>query len=215
MKTPTKTKPISTQAHPEHLSWLEKHVPTILIGSGLVGVFASLMLSIEEIEHLKHPAAKLGCDLNPIVGCGSIIDAWQGHALLGVPNQLWGLAIFAAVTTIGFTILAGATMKRWFWVSLQAGMTVGMLFVLWFMSQSLFVLKHLCPYCMLTWAAMLPAFWYITLYAIRAEHLKLHGNLAKINHFAQKHHADILASAYLLIFVAIVWRFWYYWQTLI
>lgn len=212
MKT---TSTVSKQAHPQHLSWLEKHVPSILIGSGLVGLFASFMLSIEEIQYLKNPAEKLGCDLNPIVGCGTILDAWQGHALLGVPNQLWGIAVFSVVTTIGVSILAGATFKRWFWVGLQAGMTLGLLFVLWFLGQSLFVLEHLCPYCMLTWAAILPAFWYITLYAIRAEHLKLHGSLAKANHFAQKHHADILLAAYLAIVGAILWRFWYYWQTLL
>lgn len=204
-----------SQAHPHHLNWLERHVPSILIGSGIVGLFASMMLSIEEIQHLKDPAQKLGCDLNPIIGCGSILDTWQGHALFGVPNQFWGVAVFSVVITIGFAIMAGAKLKRWFWIGLQTGMTMGFLFMLWFMGQSLFVLQHLCPYCMLTWAAILPAFWYTTLYCIRAEHLHLHGSLARANHFAQKHHADILFSMYVLALVAITWRFWYYWQTVI
>jgi uncharacterized membrane protein len=158
-----------SQAHPEHLNWLERHIPSFLIGSGLIGLFASIMLSIEEIEHLKNPQAQLGCDLNPIIGCGSILDTWQGHALLGVPNQFWGVAVFASIVTVGFAILAGAKLKRWFWIGLQVGVLMGFLFVLWFMGQSLFVLKHLCPYCMLTWAAILPVFWYTTLYCIRAD----------------------------------------------
>jgi uncharacterized membrane protein len=206
---------VKTQAHPAHLNWLEKNVPWILITSGSLGLFASLMLSVEEIAHLKNPAQQLGCDLNPIIGCGNILDTWQGHALLSVPNQFWGVAVFAVVITIGFAILAGARLKRWFWLGLQAGMLFGFLFIVWFMWQSIFVLKHLCPYCMLTWAAILPAFWYTTLYCIRAEHLRLHGSLARVNHFAQKHHADILISMYLTVIGLIVWRFWYYWQTVL
>lgn len=215
VKSASQVKTSHSQAHPERLTWLERRVPAILITSGLVGLFASMMLSIEEILHLKNPHAQLGCDLNPIIGCGSILDTWQGHVLFGVPNQFWSVAAFSAVVTVGFAILAGARLKRWFWLGLQAGMLLGFLFVLWFMGQSLFVLKHLCPYCMLTWAAMLPAFWYTTLYCIRAEHLHLHGRLARINHFAQKHHADILIAAYLTIIGLILWRFWYYWQTVL
>lgn len=204
-----------SQAHPRHLNWLERHVPYILIGSGSLGLFASMMLSIEEIHHLKNPSMRLGCDLNPIIGCGSILDTWQGHVLFGVPNQFWSVAAFAVVVTIGFAILAGAKLKRWFWVGLQIGMFLGLVFILWFMTESLFVLKHLCPYCMLTWIAILPVFWYTTLYCIRAEHLRLHGNLNRANHFIQKHHADILVSMYLVIIGLILWRFWYYWQTLL
>jgi uncharacterized membrane protein len=214
-QAPANTPTVSPQAHPRHLNWLERYVPWVLIVAGSLGLFASLMLSVEEIHHLKHPAARLGCDLNPIIGCGSILDTWQGHVLFGVPNQFWSVAMFAAVITIGFAILAGAKLKRWFWVGLQAGMFLGFGFVVWFMAQSLFVLKHLCPYCMLTWIAVIPVFWYTTLYCIRAEHLRLHGRLSRLNHFAQKHHADILFALYLTVAGLILWRFWYYWQTLL
>lgn len=173
------------------------------------------MLSIEEFLHLKNPHVQLGCDLNPIIGCGSILDTWQGHALLGVPNQFWGIAAFSVLITVGFAILAGAKLKRWFWLGVQAGVAMGFIFIIWFMIESLFVLKHLCPYCMLTWAAILPAFWYTTLYCIRVEHVHLHGRLGRINRFAQKHHADILALMYLSVIGLILWRFWYYWQTLL
>ncbi len=216
VKIPLEAKsPTSEQAHPQRLNWLEKHVPWILIGSGSLGLFASIMLSVEEFHHLKHPAAQLGCDLNPIIGCGSILDTWQAHVLFGVPNQFWSISMFSVVIAIGFAILAGAKLKRWFWLGLQAGMIFGFLFVLWFMAQSIFVLKHLCPYCMVTWVAMIPVFWYTTLYCIRAEHLRLHGRLARANRFIQKHHADILVAIYLTVFTLILWRFWYYWQTVI
>ena len=203
------------QAHTKHLNWLERYAPWLLIGAGLLGTFASLMLSIEEIDHLKHPAAKLACDLNPIIGCGANMDVWQGHVFFGVPNELFGLITFVVVATVGVAILAGATFKRWFWLGLQGGLLFGVTFVHWFMFQSLLVIKHLCPYCMLTWFAVIVCFWYILLYGIRAEHIRLHGSLARINRFIQQHRADILVFWLLSIVTLILWRFWYYWQTLI
>lgn len=211
--TPPSGKPKATmvsQAHPGHLRWLERFVPYILIGSGIIGAFASLMLSVEEIYHLKHPMAQLGCDLNPIIGCGANLDAWQGHVFFGVPNQFFGLAAFVVMITIGAAILAGAKFKRWFWLSLQAGLLFGLLFVQWFIFESIFVLQHLCPYCMITWVATITGFWYLTLYAIRAEHIRLRGRLARLNSFAQRHHADILVIWFLVILAVILKHFWYY-----
>lgn len=205
----------ATQAHPHHLNWLERYVPYILIAMGLLGSFASLMLTIEEFQHLKHPSAALGCDLNPVINCGSNMDVWQGHVFFGIPNEILGLISFVVLITVGAGILAGAKFRRWFWICLQVGILFGMLFVHWFMFQSFFILKHLCPYCMLTWLAIIVGGWYLILYGIRAEHVRLHGSLAKVNHFVQKHHADIVILWLLVIIGIITYRFWYYWQTLL
>lgn len=205
-----KESPRTSQAHPSHLRWLERFVPYILIGSGILGSFSSLMLAVEEIQHLKFPAAKLGCDLNPIVGCGANLDTWQGHVFFGVPNQFFGLAVFVIMITIGAAILAGAKFRRWFWISLQAGLLFGLLFAHWFIYESIFVIGHLCPYCIVTWVATITGFWYLTLYSIRAEHIRLHGRLARINSFVQRHHADILVVWLLAILSIILKHFWYY-----
>lgn len=205
----------STQAHPHKLSWLDRYVSYVLILSGSIGLFASIALAIEEFHYLKHPQSELICDLNPIVGCGSILDSWQGHALFGVPNQIWGIAMFASLLTVGVSILAGAVYRRWFWRALQVGLFAGVGFVLWFMYQSLFVLKHLCPFCMVTWVATLTGFWYLLLYSVRAEHIRLHGKLARLNRFVQSHHADIIVFVLFAVVGLILWRFWYYWKTIL
>lgn len=203
------------QAHPHHLNWLERYVPYILITTGLLGGFASLMLIVERLQYLKNPMTKLGCDLNPVVGCGANIDIWQSSVFFGIPNEVLGLISFVVLVTVGVGILAGAKFRRWFWLGLQLGILFGLLFVHWFIFQSIFVIKHLCPYCMLTWLAIIIGGWYLILYGIRAEHVRLHGSLAKANHFIQKHHADIVIVWILSIVGLILYRFWYYWQTLI
>lgn len=198
----------TTQAKQKKKISIERLTAWILSLTGAGGVFASLMLSIEEFHHLKHPAQKLACDLNPLVGCGSILDTWQGHAFLGIPNQFFGLAAFAALTTLGVLLLAGIKYPRWIWKGLQLGMLGGVLFVVWFMFESLFVLNHLCPYCMLTWFVTFMAAWYTTVYNLQAKTFTLPKSLKKIGDFAVRHHVDILVSVYLVITLGILWRFW-------
>lgn len=190
------------------LTWLHRFVPYIITGSGLFGLFASFMLAIEEVNHLKNPELPLTCDLNPIIGCGSIMDTWQGHALAGIPNQFFGIAVFAGLLAIGVSLLAGAQYKRWFWQALHGGMAAGMIFVGWFMYQSIFVLRHLCPYCIVTWVAIIPAFWYLLLYGLEQEHIVLPKKLQRMLIFARRHHADILALMFLVPLSVIIWRFW-------
>lgn len=194
----------------EALSWMERFVPWLLVISGAIGAFSSLMLSIEEFHHIKHPGAQLACDINPIIGCGSAMDTWQGHVLFGVPNQFWGLAMFSAVLTVGIALLAGAKFKRWFWLGLQGGLLAGLLFAHWFIYESVFVLKHLCPYCMITWVVTITAFWYILLYGFKSEHFRLRAGQQRVAAFLQRHHFDILAFWFMAIIVLILWRFWYY-----
>lgn len=213
-----KQSPRTTTAATEQraaLYWLHRAVPYIITASGAVGLFASMMLAIEEVHYLKHPGAPLACDLNPIIGCGSIMDTWQGHALLGIPNQFFGIALFAGIMTIGVSLLAGARYVKWFWQALHLGMFMGFAFVVWFVYQSIFVLRHLCPYCMVTWTAILPAFWYLLLYGIEQEHVRLPSRVQRIYLFARRHHADILAMMFLVVILLILWRFWDYFRSVL
>lgn len=186
----------------------ERLTAWILTVTGAGGIFASLMLSIEEFHYIKNPTEQLSCDLNPLIGCGSILDTWQGHVLLGIPNQFLGLPAFAVITTLGVLVLAGVKFPRWIWQGLQAGMIGGIIFISWFFAQSLFVLSHLCPYCMLTWVVILAAAWYTTLYNIKFGNIKLPKPLARVGAFAVRHHADILVTLYVVIIATILLRFW-------
>lgn len=187
---------------------LTRLAPWVLVVAGAIGLFASLMLSIEEFLYLQNPTQRLACDLNPLIGCGSILSTWQGHVLLGIPNQFFGIAAFSVVVTMGVLMLAGARFPRWIWQGLQAGVIGGTLFITWFFFQSLFTLSHLCPYCMITWVATLAVAWYTTLHNIQAEHIRLADSRRRIGKFAIAHHVDILVGTYVLLAAIILWRFW-------
>jgi uncharacterized membrane protein len=197
---------------PSHTSTAKKNKPNferlvawVLTISGTLGFAASLMLSIEEIHHLKHPTQALACDINPLIGCGSIMNTWQGHVFFGIPNQFFGLAACSVLITLGVLLLAKVKFPRWIWQGLQIGALGGVLFVGWFIYQSLFVLNHLCPYCMVTWTAILPVAWYVTVYNIHAGNLPAWTNRFKA--FVTKHHVDVIVGVFVVIIGSILFRF--------
>ena len=64
-----------------------------------------------------------------------------GHAdtpefVFGFPNMFIGIVAFAVIITTAMGILAGARFARWYWLGLQAGVTLGFAFVVWLWSQA-------------------------------------------------------------------------------
>lgn len=178
----------------------------VLTVAGGIGLFASFMLSLEEIHLLKNPGTSLNCDLNPLIGCGSILETWQSHVFFGISNQLLGLVAFSVVITLGVLLLARVELPKWIWRGLQLGAAGGVVFVLWFMYQSLFVLNHLCPYCMVTWAVTLAVAWYVTVRNI-ANNNCLIIKPGKLASFLTKHHLDIFIAVFVAIVAIILVRF--------
>jgi uncharacterized membrane protein len=88
--------------------------------------------------------------------------------LFGFPNPLLGLMFWPAVLAVGVALLAGARLAGWFWVMFGLGTTASLALVIWFIGQSLFVLRVLCPWCMVTWAVAIPLFLVVTLHVLRS-----------------------------------------------
>lgn len=192
--------PGKASVHTKRTGW-------VLIVSSVIGLAASLMLAIEEYHHLKNPSEALNCDLNPLIGCGSILDTWQGHVLFGVPNQLFGLMAFSVLATIGVLLVSKVQLPRWIFMGLQAGAVAGIISVLWFIYQSLFVLNHLCPYCMITWIVTFIASWYITVYNLERETWKLPARFDAVKAYIIRHHLDILITLFVVLVLGILLRF--------
>lgn len=189
-------------------------LPWILVIGGFIGLAAASMLTIEKIELIKNPAYVPTCNLNPILSCGSVMKTAQA-SVFGFPNALLGLIGYSVVITVGMALLAGATFKRWFWLGLQLGTILGVVFVHWLMYQSIFNIQALCPYCMVVWSVTIPIFWYTTLYNLRTGVIVTPASLKKLVAFLQKHHGDVLLVWFLAIIGVILHHFWYYWKTLI
>ena len=139
----------------------ERGFAWILLVTGVVGWLASGVLVLERLRVFADANYITSCDINPWVSCGTVFKTWQA-AIFGFPNPLIGIVAFAVIITTAMGLLAGARYARWYWLGMQAGVTLGMVFVVWLWSQALFDIYVLCIYCIVVWTAMIPLFVFTT-----------------------------------------------------
>jgi len=150
-----------------------------LIVAGVVGWIAAFALTVEKFVTLTNPTAPLGCDFSVLVQCRANLESWQG-SLFGFPNPVIGLAAWIAPLVVGVAILAGARFARWFWALFNLGIVAALVFVIWLISQSVFVLGTLCPWCMVTWSVTIPLFWAVTLYNLREGNIPVPAGVRRV-----------------------------------
>jgi uncharacterized membrane protein len=189
-------------------------LPWLLLVGGLVGLMAAFVLTAEKIELLTDSAYVPTCSINPVLNCGSIMRTDQAE-VFGFPNPLLGLAAFPVLATTGAALLAGARLRRWYWLGLQAGATAGVVFVGWLIFQSLYRIGALCPYCMVVWVVVVPTFCYVTLANLRRDSFGARARDSRLTAALVANHAVVLTVAYLTVVVLILERFWDYWRTLL
>lgn len=192
-----------------HARTLQTVLPYLLIVVGILGFVASFIIMYDKVQLLKDPSFKPGCSLNPIISCGSVMQSKQAETF-GFPNPFIGLAAFPMLLTVGMAMLAGATFKRWFWLTLQAGTVFGIAFVHYLFFQSVYRIGALCPYCMVVWVISTASFWYVLLYNIRVGNIALTARFKRVGDFVQRHHLDIFSVWLLVIIGLILRRFWYF-----
>ncbi len=138
-----------------------------LVIAGVVGWFAAFSLTLEKLERLADPTSSASCDFSVLVQCSANLDSWQG-SVFGFSNPILGLTGWVAPIVVGMAILAGARFARWFWWCFWAGMGFAFGFVVWLITQSIFDLGTLCPWCMVTWAVTIPSFYAVTIHLLRS-----------------------------------------------
>lgn len=181
---------------------------------GVVGVVASLTLLIERIMLAEDADYVPSCSLNPVLSCGSVMESWQA-SVFGFPNPILGVVGFSVLTTIGVVVASGAALPRWFWLGLQAGVTLGLAFVLWLIHQSLYRIGALCPYCMVVWATGWTVLLYLTLHnaahGVFGARVQAHPAVGRLREW----HAPILVLGFVIVLALITDRFWDYWSGLV
>jgi len=128
----------------------------MLISSSL-SLWAALVLSNDAIKIAGDPNAKLSCDVNAIVSCGKVARSWQSH-LLGFPNAFLGMMTEPVVIAVAVAGIGMVAFPRWFLKTAHVVYTAGLLFALWLLSQSFFVIKAFCPWCLLVTASTITVF---------------------------------------------------------
>ena len=151
----------------------------ILVISGLVGLIAAIELIIQKVSVLSDPDFVPNCDINPVLSCGSVINTEQA-SLFGFPNPVLGVIGFTIVIMFGVLLFVGVELPRSMWLGLNLGALAGMVFVIWLVSQSLYVIGALCPWCLVVWAITIPIFWQVTTENLASGRLSLGNSLSEI-----------------------------------
>ena len=194
-------------AVPRSLGWL-------LAVGGAVGFLSAFVLTVERFRLAENPAYVPSCSLNPVLSCGSVMDTPQA-ALFGFPNPMLGIAAFAIATTLGLLVLSRTPLPRWIWAGLQVGLTAGLAMVVWLVSQSLYSIGALCPYCMVVWAVVIPMFVAVTATNLERGVLPVPAGARGAVVGLGDYKVLVVALAYLIIVVLAGVRFWDYWSTLV
>jgi uncharacterized membrane protein len=176
--------------------------------AGVIGLAASMTLTVEKIEILRNPSYVPTCNINPIVSCGSVMVTPQA-SVLGFPNPLLGLVGFTVVIVSGVLAVAKVSLPQWYWVGLTVGVLTGSAFVHWLIFQSLYRIGALCPYCMVVWVVTIALLVVVASIAFRAA---LRTGPVRVLY---QWRWSIAALWFTAVFLLIMVRFWDYWSTLL
>lgn len=140
----------------ERLRQYRKTYIAMLISSTL-SLIASLVLSIDAWKLAANPSSKFACDINAVVSCGKVAKSWQS-TLLGFPNSFIGLMTEPVVIAVAVAGIGLVAFPRWFLRVAHIVYGLGLAFALWLLSQSFFVIKAFCPWCLLVTVSTITVF---------------------------------------------------------
>jgi uncharacterized membrane protein len=179
--------------------------------AGVIGLVASMALTIEKFKILLDPHYVPPCNVNPIVSCGSVMTTPQA-SLLGFPNPLLGIIGFTVVTVTGVLAVAKVPLPQWYWIGLTVGTLIGATLVHWLIFQSLYRIGALCPYCMVVWAVTIPLLVVLVSIVFRPTLERGDSAIARVLY---QWRWSIVTLWFTAVFLLIMVRFWDFWSTLL
>jgi uncharacterized membrane protein len=179
--------------------------------AGVIGLAASMTLTVEKIDILLNPSYVPSCNINPIVSCGSVMVTPQA-SILGFPNPLLGLVGFTVVIVTGVLAVTKVSLPQWYWIGLTIGILIGVAFVHWLIFQSLYRIGALCPYCMVVWVITVSLLVVVAPIASRPALQRRRTGAAWVLY---QWRWSITALWFTAVFLLIMVRFWNYWSTLL
>jgi len=180
---------------------------TMLISASL-SLFAAMVLSIDAFKLAKDENVDLACSINAVVSCGKVALSWQS-TVFGFPNSFIGLMFESAVITIA---IAGLMQVRFPNSLMRIALFIysaALIFALWLFSQSFFVIKAFCPWCMLVTVSTISVFTSM----LRINIYQNAFNWSEVNHqrilrfvLLGRDYA-LLSITYAVIASAIIWKY--------
>lgn len=181
----------------------------VLLLGAAVAWAAALVLLVDKMQLIADPGSKLGCDVNPFISCGSVMMTWQASAF-GIPNMAIGLGGFAIMGTVGALLLSRVQPPRWFRWAVLGGLVFAFGFIHFLALSAIFVIRALCPWCMVVWVATAPMFFAYLAHMVEERDLPLPGPIAMV----LRHWVILTVLWYVLVAVTILLAFLPQWMAM-
>lgn len=127
-------------------------------GGSITGMAAAFLQTTEKISLLKYKDTQLICDLNSVFSCTNVLNAWQS-SVFGFPNSLMCMMLFTIFGSTALVGIAGGQLPRKLRLGVQALSLLTLIFALWFLAQSIYVINSLCLLCIFCFAGLLLVNW--------------------------------------------------------
>ncbi len=191
----------------ERLREYRKTYVAMLISS-VLSLIASLVLSIDAWKLAAKPNSKFACDINAVVSCGKVAKSWQS-TLLGFPNAFLGLMTEPVVITVAIAGLGLVTFPKLFLKVAHVVYGAGLVFALWLLSQSFFVIKAFCPWCLLVTVSTITVFSTMTRINLKENTWNLsEKSYARVNDFLDRGWGRVIyAAIYTFLAIAIILKY--------
>ncbi len=130
--------------------------PWALLVSSSLGIVSGAITVVEKIDLVADPTAGAFCDIDARLGCSPVLLASQS-SVLGPPNALLGVIMFAVLATSGLAVVAGGRLSSGYRIAMVGLAAFFTIFLTWYMQQVAFSIGSLCPFCTVCAASALVA----------------------------------------------------------
>ncbi len=126
----------------------------LVMVASAIGIVSGSITIMDKIALLKDPAAGSFCDISSTVGCSPVLLAWQS-SVLGPPNALLGVIMFAVLGTAGAVVASGGRLVAGFHTAMLGLAVFFAAFLTWYMFEVAYSVGSLCPFCTVCAGAVL------------------------------------------------------------
>lgn len=170
----------------------------------IIAFIAAFTLSVEKLEVIKNPDAKLSCSINVILNCASVMKTPQA-TVFGFPNSYLGIMGFAIVIAVAMGGLMGNKFSKSYLATAQVFYGLGLIFAYWLFFQSVYVIQILCPWCLIVTVSTTIIFESLLRYNLRENNF----GLSKQTHkkalsFLQKDYDKLIVAGWIAVMAALV-----------
>lgn len=124
----------------------------VLVVCALIGVVDSFYLVLQYIQVLLHPGDATPCTVNTLVSCTKTVQGTYAHYFPGIPNPLLGMLWYSGLLAYGAVRYLGADISQQGRKLVGVIIILGLAFSYRLYAASIFELKGVCPFCLLSTA---------------------------------------------------------------